>query len=228
MKIVGVLGGMGPAATLDFVARVRRLTPAGKDQDHLRLMVDDNPGLPDRNAAIAGTGPSPGPQLAAMARGLEGAGAQVLVMPCNTAHAFEADVKRGSRLPFLSIVEATVEATLRGADAARVGLLATTGCLGAGLYQRAFAARGVRTIQPEGEALSRFMAAVYAVKAGEEATARAAMGELAAELVGAGAQAIVAACTEVPLVLRPEAVAVPMVDSTQCLALATVSYALRG
>lgn len=227
MKTVGVLGGMGPAATLDFVARVRRLTPAGRDQDHLRLIVDDNPGLPDRNAAIAGTGPSPGPQLAAMARGLEAAGAQVLVMPCNTAHAFEAEVKRGSGLPFLSIVEATVEATLAGTDAVRVGLLATTGCLGAGLYQRAFAARGVRAATLEGEAMARFMAAVYAVKAGDAAVARVILADLAEQLVAAGAEAIVAACTEVPLVLRPDAVAVPMVDSTECLAIRTVNYA-RG
>lgn len=227
MRTVGVIGGMGPAATLDFVARVRRLTPAGKDQDHLRLIVDDNPGLPDRNAAIAGTGPSPGPALARTAQGLEAAGAEVLVMPCNTAHAFEADVRRGSRLPFLSIVEATIDATLAVTDAARVGLLATTGCLGAGLYQRAFAARGVRTVALEGEDLTRFMRLIYAVKAGDAREAAHGLAELATELVAQGAEAIVAACTEVPLVLRPEAVDAPLIDSTECLAIRTVTYA-RG
>jgi aspartate racemase len=227
MRTVGVIGGMGPAATLDFVARVRRLTPAGKDQDHLRLIVDDNPGLPDRNDAIAGTGPSPGPALARMAAGLEAAGAEVLVMPCNTAHAFETDLRRGSRLPFLSMVEATVDATLAVTDAARVGLLATGGCLGAGLYQRAFANRGVRTVALEGEDLTRFMRLIYAVKAGDAREAADGLAELSAALVSRGAEAIVAACTEVPLVLRAAAADAPLIDSTECLAIRTVTYA-RG
>ena len=87
MKTVGIIGGMGPAATIDFVQRLRRLTPARVDQDHLRLLIDDNPTLPNRNAALAGLGPSPGLQIAGMARGLERAGADFIVMPCNTAHA---------------------------------------------------------------------------------------------------------------------------------------------
>lgn len=225
MRAVGVIGGMGPAATLDFIGRVRRLTPAGRDQDHLRLIVDDNPGLPDRNAAIAGDGPSPGPALALMARGLEAAGAEVLVMPCNTAHAFEDEIRRSTRLPFLSIVDATVEATLVATDAARVGLLATTGCLAAGLYQRAFRARGVAAFAPEGEALQRFMRLIYAVKAGDAREAADGLAALAADLVAQGAEAVVAACTEVPLVLRPDRVPVPLIDSTECLAIRTVVYA---
>lgn len=225
MRAVGVIGGMGPAATLDFIGRVRRLTPAGRDQDHLRLIVDDNPGLPDRNAAIAGTGPSPGPALALMARGLEAAGAEVLVMPCNTAHAFESDLRRGSRLPFLSIVEATVEATMVATDPACVGLLATSGCLGAGLYQRAFRARGVAVVAPEDEALERFMRLIYAVKAGDVRDAAEGLAALSADLVRQGAEAVVAACTEVPLALRPARVTVPLIDSTECLAIRTVHYA---
>ena len=85
---VGVIGGMGPAATVHFMGRVLALNPARSDQDHVRLIVDNNGAVPDRNAAIRGEGPSPGPVLAAMARGLQAAGARVLVMPCNTAHAF--------------------------------------------------------------------------------------------------------------------------------------------
>ena len=88
--IIGVLGGMGPAATIDFMAKVLRHSQASaaREQDNVRMIVDSNPSLPDRNAAIAGTGPSPAAGLAAMARGLQAAGAQVLTMPCNAAHAF--------------------------------------------------------------------------------------------------------------------------------------------
>lgn len=225
MRAVGVLGGMGPAATLDFLARVRRLTPARRDQDHLRLIVDDNPTLPDRNLAIAGQGRSPGPEMAAMARGLERAGAQVLVMPCNTAHAFEAEVRRATDLPFLSIIEATVQAALASGGVRRAGVLATTGCVASRLYQRALSARGVEALTTEGEAMDRFMAAVYAFKAGDRAPAEEVWPALARDLVEAGAEILIAGCTEVPLVLT--SAPVPLIDSTEELAKATVRFA-RG
>ena len=79
---------MGPEATVDFMAEILAATPATEDQDHLRLLVDQNPQLPSRQLALAGAGESPGPQLAAMAQGLERGGADFLVMPCNTAHAY--------------------------------------------------------------------------------------------------------------------------------------------
>ena len=80
-KTVGVLGGMGPAATLDFFQRVLASSGATRDSEHVRLIIDCNPFVPDRNAAVAGTGPSSGPALADMAQGLERAGAELLVMP---------------------------------------------------------------------------------------------------------------------------------------------------
>src|SRR5438105_4441452 len=122
-KVVGVIGGMGPAATIHFMTRVMALTPAVTDQEHLRLIVDNNGALPDRNAAVRGEGPSPGPMLAEMARGLERAGAQLLVMPCNTAHAFADEVRAAASVPFLDIVEITCEAALASGPG-KVGVLA--------------------------------------------------------------------------------------------------------
>jgi aspartate racemase len=225
-RTVGVIGGLGPAATLDFLARVLAATPAARDQDHVRLIIDNNPAVPDRQAALAGTGPSPGPALAAMAAGLERAGADFLVMPCNTAHAFQAEIEAATRLPLVGLIDETA-AAVASSGVGTVGLLGTRGCLEANLYQNALAARGVRALAPAGEALDALMAVVRAVKAGDVgADRRAQMRAIALELA-AGADALVVACTEIPLALEPAGLPVPVVDATDVLVERTVALA-RG
>lgn len=227
---VGVLGGLGPEATLDFYAKVLALTPAGRDQDHLHLIIDNDPTVPNRNEAVAGTGPSPGPQLAAMAARLEGAGADFLVMVCNAAHAWQPDIEAATTLPFVSLITETCDETLRrvpGVEA--VGVLGSSGCLDAGLYQEAFAGRGVRVLVPENAERDAFMALLYRIKAGDKGAAvRTAMRDLAISLIAQGAQAVVAGCTEVPLVLSRDALPCPLINSTDVLAERTVYYARHG
>ena len=229
-QVIGVLGGMGPAATVHFLQALLDATPAERDQDHLRVLVDNNPTVPDRNAALAGQGPSPGPVLAEMARGLERSGADFLVMPCNTAHAFQAEVEAAVSIPLLGIIDVTADAVLssrRGLGA--VGLLAAPGALRAGLYQDAFTARGVRTIAPEGALHERMAGLLYRVKAGDTgADARREMAAIAGALVGAGAEVLASACTEVPLVLSAGDAPATLVDSTAALARAAVDRATRG
>ena len=228
-RAVGVLGGMGPEATLDFFAKILRRAGAGSDQEHLRLLIDNNPGVPDRNAALSGRGESPGPVLAQMARGLQASGADFLVMVCNTAHAFEADILKATSVPFVSLIEETRDAVLRERPGVRrVGLLATNACLDAGLYQSAFAPHGVGTLALEGASLERFMKLLYRIKAGDTGpSVRAGMRSLALELVDSGAELLVAGCTEVPLVLDAQDVPVPLVNSTDVLVERTLQYA-RG
>jgi aspartate racemase len=227
-RIVGVIGGMGPAATVHFQARVLDLTPAAADQDHLRLIVDNNGAVLDRNAAVGGSGPSPAPVLVSMVRGLERAGAEMLVMPCNTAHAFAGAIVAASNLPFIDLIEATCDEAVSHM-AARVGVLAADGCLQAGLYQHALARRHVAAILLAPRAQSRFMALLFAIKAGDRGPAvRTGMETLADELVAAGAQTLVAGCTEVPLVLGAGDVAVPLTDSLDALARATIAAATRA
>jgi aspartate racemase len=226
---VGVLGGLGPEATLDFMAKVLALTPARRDQEHLHLIVDSDPRVPNRNEALAGTGPSPVPALTAMARRLENAGADFLVIACNTAHAYLPELRPAVGIPFLGMIDATVEATRRRVpDAARVGLLAADGCRRAGLYEAAFDASGIEPVCLDATAQSRLMALIYAVKAGDRGSpSREEASGLARILVSRGAEAIVAACTEVPLVLSADDLDCPLVDSTLALAEATVATA-RG
>ena len=223
--VVGVLGGLGPAATVDFMARLIAATPAASDQDHLRLLVDHNPAVPNRHDAIAGRAASVGPALAAMARGLEGAGADVLVMVCNTAHAWEHEIRAAVTVPFLSIIDATVDA-LDDPGPRRVGVMAADGCLEAGLYQRALEARGREAVLWEPAEQAAFMALVYRVKAGERGPdLTAALSALAGALAARGAEALIAACTEIPLVLSQEDAPLPLFASTDLLVARTLAFA---
>jgi aspartate racemase len=232
-KVVGVLGGMGPDATIDFFAKLVAATQAARDQDHLRILIDNDPTVPDRTAGIEGRGPSPAPHLAAMARGLVAQGADLLVMPCNSAHAFAgAIVAAAAPVPFIDLVETTVQATracLPGVG--KVGLLATDGTLAARLYHDAYEAEGVAAIAPTGDDQRTVMDAIYAVKRGAAgAAARAGLQRVALALAAAGAEAIVAACTEVPLLLADGDVvvdgrSVPVISSTDALVAATVARA---
>jgi len=224
-RVAGVLGGMGPDATVDFMAKVIALTPAGKDQDHVRMLVDHNPGIPNRQAALLQGGEDPGPVLAAMAAGLEAAGADFLVIPCNTAHAFSDAITAAVGIPLVSIIDLTVDACA-GNDA--VGLLATDGCIASRVYQDALAARGIRVVLPETTEMQEIMRLVTAIKAGDRSDAvAAAMQAVAAALIARGAGAVIAGCTEIPLVLAAGMLEVPLVSSTDVLAAATVDIA-RG
>jgi aspartate racemase len=227
MRVMGVLGGMGPAATLDFMAKVYAADPAAIEQERVRLIVDCNPAVADRNTAARGEGSSPGPVLTAMARGLVAAGAEFLVIACNTAHAWSDDVAAAVDAPLLSMVEAACEAlAVQRPDASRIGLLAGQGCLDTGVYQNAFAARGWTAVLPGAEHQAAFMDTLYRIKAGAlGALERAAFLACAHEVAAAGAEAVIAGCTEVPLLLAPGDLAVPLIDATDALARAAVAFA---
>lgn len=235
-KVVGVLGGMGPDSTVDFFARLVDASRGGSDQDHLRVVIDNDPTVPDRTAGITGRGPSPAPHLAAMARGLVAQGAELLVMPCNSAHAFEEAIREAAAaVPFISLIETTVQATSARLPAARtVGLLATDGTLAAGLYHRAYAVAGVTALSPTEDDQRLVMEAIYAVKAGRQEQAGELLRGVAMRLASAGAEAVAMACTEVPLVLREGDVVgaggqpLPLIDSTGALVERTVAAARDG
>ena len=218
-KTVGVMGGLGPAATAEFFAKILRETKATRDQEHLRLLIDSDPRIADRNAAIAGRGPSPGPALVQMARGLERAGADFLVLVCNAAHHWEQDIRAAVSIPFLSMVTHTVEACLALTPRpSRVGVLAVDACLSVNLYGRELSQRGVQSVNLDAERQARFMQLLYQIKSNDRsAVLRAEMRALALSLREHGAQAIIAGCTELPLVLEPDDWPVPWVSSTDVL-----------
>lgn len=223
-KTAGVLGGMGPDATVDFMSIVIALTDANKDQDHVRMIVDHNPQVPDRQAALSGDSSSVSDVLASMAMRLEAAGADFLVMPCNTAYVF-ADKAMGSvTIPFLSIIDETVAAI--GANIDTVGVLATTACLEAGGYQQALLQGGRGAVLPAAAEQERLMQSIFGIKSGYRGNAvRRQVLDVVNSLVRDGAQAIIAGCTEIPLVLGRDDIDVPLYSSTQILARRTVEVA---
>ncbi len=227
-RLVGVIGGMGPEATIDFMSKVLEYTNAETDQDHVRMLVDQNPRTPSRQHALSGDGASPGPVMASAAARLEAGGADFLVMPCNSAHAWANEITAAVAIPFISIIDASVSRALASVgDGEAIGLLTTPGCFAAGLYQRAMSDRECELVLQTPEELAEAMRCIDSIKAGHKSENVAdALRALAGRLVDRGAGAVIAACTELPLVLRPSMLDVPLVASTDALALKTVAIAL--
>ena len=224
---VGVLGGMGPDATVDFMAKVIALTRAERDQDHIRMLVEHNPKVPNRQAAIASGDPTVGQVLADMARRLEAAGADFLVMPCNSAHAFLGPIRGAVSIPFVSIIAETVAEIGRALPGPRrVGVLQTAGLQHAGLYEQVLARAGHTPLALPPDELNGLMHLIHRIKAGDRGDEiRQGMATLARSLAGAGAEAILAACTEIPLVLSAADLDIPLLASTDLLARRTVELA---
>lgn len=226
MKTIGIVGGMGPEATCDLYLKIIRNTPADKDQDHIRTIIDSNPKIPDRTAFILGQGPDPRPLLIETARNVERAGASFLVLPCNTAHYFHKDVQDAVGIPVLHMME-EVARYLKG-KVELVGILATSGTLKTGLYEKALSEAGIRSLVPSGEDQEKVMEAIYSVKAGKLQHGRELILEQGRKLAHRGAQAVIAGCTEIPLILKQGDLDVEVVDATEILAKACVRLALEG
>ena len=149
-KTIGILGGMGPEATLDCFAKIIKNTPAKRDQDHLRVIIDSNPKVPDRPAAITGKGESPVPALVQGCRCLQLAGADFIIIPCVAAHFFLEEIRQQVKLPILSIFDVVTETIVREhPQITTVGLLAITATISSGLFQKRLAADNIKTVVPD-------------------------------------------------------------------------------
>ena len=224
--IVGILGGMGPAATVDFYDRLVRATPAGQDQEHLRVVIWADPTVPNRHAALLEGGTDPTPWLEEGVEHLIGCGAEIIVAPCNTVHAFLPAVMAGRDVEFISIIDAAVDAVNETDAGGRVGVLAADGALAAGLYQSALRAANKEPVTPSEVTQRKLMDAIYAVKAGHIGVPeRELVASLLREMRDEGVSTVIAGCTEVSLLLRGLDVDVAVVDPSQVLAFKTVRRA---
>jgi aspartate racemase len=226
-KTIGILGGMGPEATLDCFAKIIKNTPAKNDQDHLRVIIDSNPKVPDRTAAIIGEGQSPVPLLVAGCRCLQKAGADFIIIPCVSAHFFIEEVRRQIKLPILSIFDVVAETLASDHPQLKtVGLMGTAGTISGGLFQKRLAAEGIETIVPDEIHQYTVMEAIYDIKNTQPARSRvqitADLIATAEDLISNGARGIVAGCTEIPLALKQEHLSVPYFDALTILARAAV------
>lgn len=225
---IGVLGGMGPAATIDLLQRIIRLTPALDDVDHIRTLVDNNPQVPSRiNYLIKRQGENPAPVLVSMAESLESMGADLLVMPCNTAHLYAPEIESAVSIRFLNMVELTVERVATQVQAGKVGLLASTAIHQTKLYESIFADRGLATMVPDDALQAQLMKLIMAIKAGDLSESDL-LQRIVENMLAEQAQCVVIACTELSALGDSLDVPVPVIDASQCLAEVAVQLALGG
>lgn len=225
-KTVGVIGGMGPEATVDFLRRLVAATPARDDRDHLHVLVDNNPKVPSRIAAlIEGTGEDPAPVLCAMAKGLQAQGADFLVIPCNTAHYYLPTIARSIQIPLLNMVELSIR-KLAAAGARRVGLLASPAVRLVGLYKVQMEQAEMQALFPDPCHEEMLLDVIKAVKAGQSGGRRRQdYAKVAGHLLDAGADALLVACTELSILKLPKKNANLMVDTLDVLVEATIAAA---
>ncbi|TCI00375.1 aspartate/glutamate racemase family protein [Roseococcus sp. SYP-B2431] len=224
MKMLGVLGGMGPLASAEFMRQLTLLTPAARDQDHIPTVLWSDPRVPDRTEARVHGGEDPLPALVNGIRGLEAAGCGAIVIPCNTAHGWFDGMRGATRLPILHIVDAAADELRRqGVAEGPIGLMGTTGTLAMRLYQERL---GFECLVAEELQESHVMPAVGLVKANRVAEAYAPLAEVARRLRAQGAKAVVLGCTEIPLgVAAGPALGFPVIDTIAALARAAIGWA---
>jgi aspartate racemase len=228
MAMIGVLGGMGPLATVDFFGKVLVATSAGGDADHVPLLIQSDPRIPSRPAAILGDGRSPLPELMAGRDRLVAAGASALAMPCNTAHFWFRDLAAACPVPFISIVDACVAELVPMLNAGgSVGLIATRATLAGRIFDAPLMRAGYSPRVPDDESMDRLvLPGIELVKAGQTQQAGPLIEQAVRGLLQEGADAVVLACTETPVAL--DAVQSPLrakcVDSTAALARACVAW----
>jgi len=230
--VIGVLGGMGPEATANCFAKLIKNTPAGCDQDHLGIVIVNNPKIPDRTQAILENRPSPVPALCQGVEALKNAGADFVIIPCVTVHYFLEELLEQCILPVLSILDAVSENIRRRHPTIKtVGLLGTSGTVQSKIFQKRLAVEGIDTLVCSDSRQQQVMAAIYDIKnenaPRSPADITGSLSEAASHLVRRGAQGIIAGCTEIPIALAQKDVSAPYFDSLQILARAAIRRAGR-
>jgi aspartate racemase len=213
--ILGVIGGMGPEATVDFLKRLTERTYAEDDRDHLHVIVESNPKIASRIAhLIEGHGEDPTPELVRIARNLEAAGASLLAMPCNTAHNYAEAICAAVTIPLINMIESTVE-HLERLQLRRVGLLASTAVHQTGVYARALKRRGIDVVTPANQ--EAVMALIRGVKAGRTDTGAKDRFAQLAESLHKSSDGVVIACTELSVLGLPNSPRQPVIDALDVL-----------
>ncbi len=218
-KAIGIIGGMGPEATLDLFGKLIRHTDASCDAEHIRVYIDCHTGIPDRTRAILEGGESPVPYIAESAQKLAAMGAEFLLLPCNTSHYYYDEISKASPVPVVHMIR-TAAQSLRESGVRRVGVLATDGTLRSGVYQRELEACGIEAVCPEGDDQAAVMRLIYdGIKANAPTFDTTAVEQTLKHLRDAGVERIVLGCTELPVAVARYGIDVPdAVDATDVLA----------
>jgi aspartate racemase len=229
-SVVGVVGGMGPAASAYFCLRLAEAEKAAHDQDHLHVILDSDPSVPDRTAFLLGGSNDPVPALVTIATRLVKAGAELLVMPCNSASPFTDQVAAAVTVPVVDWAgEAARAVTDANPDAIAVGLLATDGTVRSGIYGQRLQSLGASVVLPDERSQRQISAVIYDIKAGSARPPHAVATVLAVvqDLAMHGAGAVLVGCTELSLLLATAEVTppVPVTDALEAVVRRTITLA---
>lgn len=221
-NVVGILGGMGPYATVDFMRLVMDLTIAEKESDHLQMLVDSNPRMPSRTRAFLFSETDPVPAMRCGVNSLVSAGADFIVVPCNSAHYFLPRVFEDFSVPYIDMVESTSNVLIQRGWS-RIGVLAGEVTVGTRLYEKFLTPNGVDVVQVDSDKQKLVRRIIEDVKSNSiSSTTESVMAQLVDVLQSEGAQSIVLSCTELQAVVRNMSIDIPIVDSTEVLARATI------
>ena len=211
-KKLGILGGMGPLATVEFMMKIISQTPAHNDQEHIPMIVSSVPQIPDRTAFIMGHGTDPYPELKHSFDQLEQSGAECIVIPCNTAHYWYPQLSATSHVHTISIIDSVVQETQMRKHKT-IGLLATTATMKARMYQQKLNQYNIDVIETDDLQQQAVMAGIYEVKAGNVEKGKAMMLPVFKDMLAQGAEAVIFGCTEIPVALAEQ----NMNSPTRCL-----------
>ena len=231
-KVIGILGGMGPEATVDLYNHIIKLTPALKDQDHIPTLIFSNPKIPDRTASINTEKSEKIVRfLQESARILKDGGADFIVMPCNTAHNYYSEIKAAVNIPVIHMIkEAVLHLVEQYPGAKEVGLLATTGTLKSKLYQEFLRRQNIEAVIPDERVHNEFvMKAIYAIKSGKvEKNAESLLKQAISTLRKPAQEIVIMGCTEIPLALPESYNDVTLINPAKILAKIAVHKSLGG
>jgi aspartate racemase len=223
-KSIGIIGGMGSAATCDLFKKIINMTDAKSDQEHIHIFVDCNTNIPDRSQAILAKGEDPVPEMVRSGVRLQAMGADVLVMPCNTAHYFYDRITPFFDVPLLNMLKLTAS-ELKKRKASKVGLLATDGTINSGVYHTALSEAGIECVVPGPAGQAAVMDLIYnGVKAGNPQINLSGFYAAIDELFACGAELLILGCTELPIAFEMFHIDRPSIDPTTVLAAAAIQF----
>lgn len=226
-KVVGILGGMGPEATIDIFAKITKETKAKKNEDYLRVIIDSNPKMPSRQKAILEGTKSPGPAMAETAVNLEKAGADFIIIAANTAHYFFDDVKNAVNIPVLHIINEAIKETTRVApNIKKIGILASSGATRSKIYNNACDKFEVSVLDVPKKLQKQVQKSIYSfIFEGRNEKNVKMMVNVADYLINQGAEALVMGCTEIPLIIGNMKFNIPLIDPNEIIAKVAVKFA---
>lgn len=225
MKKLGVIGGMGTAATIDFFTKVMLITDAKSDKENLHIVVDNNSQVPDRTAYIFDNSKhSPLPQLIKTAKDLEKIGCDFLAMPCNTAHYFYSDIIKNIKIPIINMIDETAKVVINNNEKV-VGLLSTKGTIKAKIYESVLSKYNIDVITPNEYEQDIIMQLIYDIKAGKTDFNKQEVISIIENMKKNGAKTIILGCTETPIGMKMLNIKENFLDPTHILATKCVEFA---